>query len=158
MTARNALGGSLPRATAVLAAVLVVGLLAGLFVVRAGAQQPTDGAARSTTDRPGSSRGGASTSSETGRLAWYGKRFAGPRTASGQRFNPGALTKAHRTLPFGTKVKVNNVANSRSVVVRVNDRGPTRPDRIGDVSQAAALGAARWLTTAPILAYCTALI
>ena len=73
-----------------------------------------------------------------GKLAWYGKKFAGRKTASGERFNPGALTMAHKTLPFGTRVKVTNTANKRSVVVRVNDRGPTQADRIGDVSLAAA--------------------
>lgn len=72
---------------------------------------------------------------ESGRLAWYGKRFAGRRTASGERFNPGALTMAHRTLVFGTRVRLTNTANGRSVVVRVNDRGPTQTDRIGDVSR-----------------------
>ena len=73
-----------------------------------------------------------------GKLAWYGRKFAGRKTASGQRFDPNALTMAHRTLPFGTRVKVTNTKNKRSVVVRVNDRGPTQPDRIGDVSQSAA--------------------
>ena len=73
-----------------------------------------------------------------GKLAWYGRKFAGRKTASGQRFDPNALTMAHRTLPFGTRVKVTNIANQRSVVVGVNDRGPMRADRIGDVSQAAA--------------------
>jgi rare lipoprotein A len=74
----------------------------------------------------------------TGKLAWYGSKFAGRRTASGEAYNPNALTMAHRTLPFGTRVKVTNLANKRSVVLRVNDRGPTDPGRIGDVSQAAA--------------------
>lgn len=78
------------------------------------------------------------TASETGKLAWYGRKFAGRKTASGEAYNPGALTMAHRTLPFGTRVKVTNLKNSKSVVVRVNDRGPTQADRIGDVSQAAA--------------------
>jgi rare lipoprotein A len=80
----------------------------------------------------------AAAASSDGKIAWYGKRFAGRKTASGQRFNPGAMTMAHKTLPFGSRVKVTNTANKRSVVVRVNDRGPTTPDRIGDVSQAAA--------------------
>ena len=75
---------------------------------------------------------------ENGRLAWYGNKFAGRRTASGERFDPNALTMAHKTLPFGTRVKVTNLDNDRSVVVRVNDRGPTQPDRVGDVSRAAA--------------------
>jgi rare lipoprotein A len=73
-----------------------------------------------------------------GKLAWYGRKFAGRKTASGERYNPDALTLAHKDLPFGTKVKVTNVKNNRSVVLRVNDRGPTQADRIGDVSQAAA--------------------
>ena len=80
----------------------------------------------------------AAAATEQGKLAWYGAKFAGRRTASGQRFDPGALTMAHKTLPFGTKVKVTNLANQRSVVLRVNDRGPTQADRIGDVSLAAA--------------------
>lgn len=74
----------------------------------------------------------------SGVAAWYGSKFAGRRTASGQRFNPAALTAAHPTLPFGTRVKVTNQKNQRSVVVTINDRGPTSPGRIIDVSLAAA--------------------
>ena len=73
-----------------------------------------------------------------GKLAYYGHRFAGRRTASGESYNPQALTMAHRTLPFGTLVRVTNPANQRSVVVRVNDRGPAAVGRVGDVSLAAA--------------------
>ncbi len=73
-----------------------------------------------------------------GKLAYYGKKFAGRKTASGERFNPSAMTMAHNSLPFGTQVKVTNLANKRSVVVRVNDRGPSTPDRVGDLSSAAA--------------------
>ena len=73
-----------------------------------------------------------------GKIAHYGRKFTGRRTASGERFNPGALTMAHNTLPFGTKVRVTNLANKRSVVARVNDRGPTTPGRIADLSTAAA--------------------
>ena len=75
---------------------------------------------------------------EQGKLAWYGSKFAGRKTASGQRYDPNALTMAHKTLPFGTRVKVTNLANKRSVELIVNDRGPTQADRIGDVSLAAA--------------------
>lgn len=75
---------------------------------------------------------------EEGKVAFYGRKFAGRKTASGERFNPNAMTMAHKTLPFGTRVKVTNLKTGKSVVVRVNDRGPTTPDRIGDVSQAAA--------------------
>jgi rare lipoprotein A len=73
-----------------------------------------------------------------GKVAWYGGKFAGRKTANGERFNPGAMTMAHKTLPFGTKVKVTNLATNKSVTVRVNDRGPTTPDRIGDLSRGAA--------------------
>jgi rare lipoprotein A len=73
-----------------------------------------------------------------GKVAFYGRKFAGRKTASGERFNPKAMTMAHKTLPFGTLVKVTNLKNKRSVVVRVNDRGPSTPDRVGDVTSAAA--------------------
>jgi rare lipoprotein A len=75
---------------------------------------------------------------ESGKLAWYGGKFAGHKTASGERYAPEALTMAHKTLPFGTRVKVTNPKNNKSVTVRVNDRGPTQADRVGDVSLAAA--------------------
>jgi len=73
------------------------------------------------------------------RLAtYYGHEFAGHRTASGERFNPNALTAAHRTLPFGTHVRVTNSRNGRSVIVRINDRGPFVKGRTIDLSSAAA--------------------
>ena len=72
-----------------------------------------------------------------GLASWYGPGFAGRRTASGEVFDPGALTAAHRTLPFGTVVRVVNLANGRSVEVRINDRGPFKPDRVIDLSRAA---------------------
>jgi rare lipoprotein A len=75
---------------------------------------------------------------ETGKLAWYSKKFAGRKTASGEPYNPNAMTMAHNTLPFGTKVKVTNLENNKSAVLRVNDRGPKDGSRLGDVSQAAA--------------------
>jgi rare lipoprotein A len=74
----------------------------------------------------------------SGTAAWYGRKFNGRRTASGQRFNAGAMTAAHPSLAFGTRVRVTNTSNKRSVVVVINDRGPTTPGRILDVSQAAA--------------------
>lgn len=76
---------------------------------------------------------------ETGVASWYGNEHHGRRTASGERFDQNALTAAHRTLPFGTKVKVENLKNGRTVVVRINDRGPARwTGRIIDLSRAAA--------------------
>ncbi|MEA3053218.1 MAG: rare lipoprotein [Sphingomonadales bacterium] len=74
-----------------------------------------------------------------GEASYYGNELAGNRTASGERFNPNGLTAAHRSLPLGTKLRVTNVANGRSVIVRVNDRGPFVRSRLIDVS----LGAAR---------------
>lgn len=73
-----------------------------------------------------------------GKIAHYGRKFAGRRTASGERFNPAALTLAHNSLAFGTQVRITNLANKRSVVARVNDRGPSTPGRIADLSTAAA--------------------
>ena len=73
-----------------------------------------------------------------GLASWYGPGFAGHRTANGERFEPRAFTAAHRTLPFDTCVRVENVANGRSARVRINDRGPYVSGRIIDLSEAAA--------------------
>jgi rare lipoprotein A len=70
-----------------------------------------------------------------GLASFYGNDL---QTASGERFNPRAMTAAHRTLPFGTKVRVTNVRSGRAVTVRINDRGPFIPGRVIDLSQAAA--------------------
>jgi rare lipoprotein A len=75
---------------------------------------------------------------ERGRISMYGHQFSGRTTASGERFDPAALTMAHRTLPFGTRVRVTNLENQRSVEVVVNDRGPFVSGRIADLSEAAA--------------------
>jgi len=69
---------------------------------------------------------------------YYGQEFAGHRTASGEKFNPGAMTAAHRTLPFGTRVRVTNSGNGRSMIVRINDRGPLVKGRVIDLSSGAA--------------------
>jgi rare lipoprotein A len=95
-------------------------------------------------DRAGSS--GTPPSSRTaepgelgrGKASWYGPGFQGKRTASGERFDMNGLTAAHRTLPFGTRVRVRNTKNGREVVVRINDRGPQIQSRIIDLSRAAA--------------------
>lgn len=73
-----------------------------------------------------------------GLAAYYGSEFTGRTTASGEKYDPSALTAAHRTLPLGTKVLVTNLENNLSVAVTINDRGPERADRIIDVSFAAA--------------------
>ena len=72
---------------------------------------------------------------QVGHASWYALYS---RTASGEMMNPGALTAAHRSLPFGTKVRVENLSNGRSVVVRINDRGPFIGGRVIDLSKAAA--------------------
>lgn len=74
----------------------------------------------------------------SGVASYYGRAFAGRRTASGDVFDPTELTAAHRTLPFGSKVRVTNRRNGRAVVVRINDRGPFHGDRVIDLSRAAA--------------------
>jgi rare lipoprotein A len=75
---------------------------------------------------------------QIGLASWYGSFHAGQRTASGEPFDPDAMTAAHRTLPLGALVRVTNVANGRSVTVRINDRGPRDKGRIIDLSRGAA--------------------
>ena len=75
---------------------------------------------------------------QRGMATWYGPGFSGKRTASGERFNPQAMTAAHRTLPFGTRVAVTNERTGRSVVVRINDRGPFNRGLIIDLSKSSA--------------------
>ncbi len=82
--------------------------------------------------------GAAQARVQEGMVSWYGARFHDRPTASGELFDAGAMTMAHPTLPFGTRVRVTNLRNGRSVVVRVNDRGPFVGSRIADLSQAAA--------------------
>jgi rare lipoprotein A len=73
-----------------------------------------------------------------GHASWYGPGFHGRRTANGERFNQYAMTAAHKSLPFGTRMRVTNLVNGRSVIVRINDRGPFIPGRVLDLSQGAA--------------------
>lgn len=121
-------------ALATLSAAALGGLPAGGM-----AQEAKPAAAAAAASAPAAAAAAeAGGARESGKLAWYGRKFAGRTTASGKPFNPQAMTMAHKTLPFGTKVKVTNPKNGKSVVLRVNDRGPTQADRIGDVSQAAA--------------------
>ncbi|WP_237164781.1 septal ring lytic transglycosylase RlpA family protein [Paraurantiacibacter namhicola] len=73
-----------------------------------------------------------------GVASYYGARFAGRLTANGERFNPREMTAAHKTLPFGTRVRVTNPRNGKSVIVRINDRGPFIRGRTIDLSRGAA--------------------
>ncbi len=75
---------------------------------------------------------------QTGRASWYGDKFHGRKTASGEIYNMNAMSAAHRKLPFGTKVKVMSKTTGKSVIVTINDRGPFAKKRIIDLSKAAA--------------------
>jgi rare lipoprotein A len=75
---------------------------------------------------------------QQGIASYYGNGHHGKRTASGERFNKHAMTAAHRTAPFGSQLRVTNLTNGKTVVVRVNDRGPFVRGRVVDVSQNAA--------------------
>lgn len=111
----------------------VAAALIALCAASATAQTPAPAAASPTAGIAAPAAG-----VETGKLAWYGRQFAGRKTTSGERYNPDAMTMAHKTLPFGTQVQVTNVASQKTATLRVNDRGPTQDDRVGDVSLAAA--------------------
>ena len=80
-------------------------------------------------------QGEAKAGSQCGKASWYS---AGSRTANGEKMDAGALAAAHRSLPFGTQVRVENLSNNRSVVVRINDRGPFVGGRVIDLTRGAA--------------------
>jgi rare lipoprotein A len=93
--------------------------------------------------QPGTTKGGGGGRSrapgvQSGKASWYGGKHHGGPTASGERFDKHAMTAAHRRHRFGTRVRVTNKRNGRSVVVRINDRGPYTKGRIIDLSEAAA--------------------
>lgn len=75
--------------------------------------------------------------SNAGIASWYGPNFHGKRTASGAIYNMYAMTAAHRTLPFGSKVRVTNIKNNKSVVLKITDRGPYAHGRVIDISKKA---------------------
>jgi len=95
-------------------------------------------AAASATPAPAAPAPAASGGAETGLAAVYSDKLNGRKTASGERYDRNALTAAHKTLPFGTRVKVTNSKNQKTVTVRINDRGPTQAGRILDISPRAA--------------------
>jgi rare lipoprotein A len=116
-----------------LVAFAVIALALPGAAARADRQSTTPGVAEIT-----SAIGRGIATVQEGVVSWYGAQFHNRKTASGERFDSGALTMAHPSLPFGTVAKVTNLRNGRSVVVRVNDRGPFVGRRIADLSQAAA--------------------
>ena len=75
---------------------------------------------------------------QTGTASWYGSKYHGRKSSNGEIYNKNKLTAAHPSLPFGTEVKVTNLSNNQSVVVRITDRGPFKGRRIIDLSEAAA--------------------
>ena len=104
----------------------------GFDTTQVAQQTPQEPAEReASADAPGQDIG-------SGEASYYGDELAGRPTASGETFNPGGLTAAHRTLPMGSRVRVTNVNNGKSVVVRVNDRGPFAKRRVIDLSEGAA--------------------
>jgi len=116
-------------------------LAAALFALAACASRPAppgEGWAGGTGDGTAAPSAGAGPVIERGLASWYGERHHGRRTASGEPFDMHSLTAAHKTLPFGTRVRVEHPATGRSVVVRINDRGPFTPGRVIDLSRAAA--------------------
>jgi len=100
--------------------------------------EPAKPAAEPSADDKYQLTGEAARELERGHASWYGSQFHGRRTASGENYDKYALTAAHKTLPFGTIVRVRSLALGREVDVRINDRGPFSPGRVIDVSQAAA--------------------
>lgn len=100
------------------------------------AATPPAAAADPAADAPLSAQ--VATMLDTGMASYYGRELAGNRTASGEAFDPTDLTAAHRTLPFGTRLRVTNQRTGQSVIVRVNDRGPYARGRVLDISHAAA--------------------
>lgn len=77
------------------------------------------------------------TTANAGMASWYGGKFHGRTTASGEVYNMYSLTAAHKTMKFGTKVKVTNLSNNKSVIVKINDRGPFIKGRVIDLSKKA---------------------
>ena len=94
-------------------------------------------AKKTTTKKATSKKTTASKTYQTGLASFYGGKWHGRKTANGEIFNTNSLTAAHKTLPFNTRVKVTNLSNGKSVIVRINNRGPYIKGRIIDLSTAA---------------------
>ncbi len=123
----------------------MLGMVAAVFLLAACSSGPdTSTGAKRQVGQPYSVNGATYVPREApgydtvGIASWYGKRYHGRRTASGEIFDMNSGTAAHRTLPFGTRVQVTNLENGRSAVLKINDRGPFVRRRIIDVSWRAA--------------------
>ncbi len=119
-----------PNSGRILRSLAIALVAAGLL----GACSSSSGPDRQLAYAPSAGAAGA----QVGIASWYGDKFHGRRTASGERYNMHAMTAAHRSLPFGTKVRVINLENNRRVIVTINDRGPFVKGRVIDVSKRAA--------------------
>jgi rare lipoprotein A len=108
------------------------------LVVAAGALVMTGCGASARVVRTGGGTAVAPGTTQVGAASYYSDSLAGETTANGESYDPGEMTAAHRSLPFGTRVSVRRIDNDRSVVVRINDRGPFVGGRIIDLSRAAA--------------------
>lgn len=129
-----------PSARSVQAATRIVlfALLLLSLLFSGGASAPRSAPALPAMTAPQTRLTSCAPTAQTGLASYYGERYQGRTTASGEIFDMNKLTAAHRSLPFGVVVRVTNPANNRSVVVRINDRGPYVGDRIIDLSLAAA--------------------
>lgn len=113
-------------------------LLAFLLAACASPEGRVAGPVHQRDDRQAATPSHGGSFSQVGVASWYGGKFHGRQTASGERYDMHAMTAAHRTLPFGTRVRVTDLTTRRSVVVRINDRGPFIDGRIVDLSRRAA--------------------
>ncbi|MFI8482589.1 septal ring lytic transglycosylase RlpA family protein [Pseudomonas sp. NPDC078700] len=111
-------------------------LMLGLIALLAGCASNT--ITRPITKAPAPKTDTDATYSATGDASYYAAQHQGQKTASGERFDQNSLTAAHRSLPFGSRVQVTNLSNNKTVVVRINDRGPFTGGRIIDLSRKAA--------------------
>ena len=116
----------------------LIGLLCSPLACAATAEQQAPAAAGTAAADSPSRSSAVSGGRETGLAAVYSDKLHGKKTASGEVYDRNALTAAHKTLPFGTRVKVTNDKNKKSVTLRINDRGPTQAGRILDISPKAA--------------------
>jgi len=119
----------------VLGALVLAGSLASADLVRSQRADLDDAPAAA---QPSENNPKIVETKQTGLAAFYHVVFQGKRTANGESFDHDGLTAAHKTLPFGTLVRIINLKNMKSVIVRVNDRGPMQPDRVIDVTRRAA--------------------
>jgi rare lipoprotein A len=126
--------------------ILAIGVMVATMGAAHGQDHPSPAATKpSKQQKPHQAKAKRSAPYQIGRASWYGKRFNGRKTASGEAYDMFQFTAAHRQLPLGTLVRVTNLRNRESVVVRINDRGPVPQTRVIDLSY----GAARMLDLQP---------